>query len=94
MNVERAQRLIDLPQIARASENAEQADGGVGFHHGGTLPDLAGQGEAARTPAEETMNVTFHALAALGIAHIAAIRLEPSRERGFCRSDAWVLQPQ
>jgi hypothetical protein len=37
------------------------------------------------------MNVTFHAVAAIGIAHIAAIRLEPSRERRFYRSDVWVL---
>ena len=37
------------------------------------------------------MNVTFHALAAVGIAHIAAIRLEPSGEGWFCRSDLWVL---
>jgi hypothetical protein len=38
------------------------------------------------------MNVTFHALAAAGIAHVAATRLEPSsRDRWFCRSDTWVL---
>ena len=39
------------------------------------------------------MNVTFHALTAVGIAHIAAIRLEPSREGWFYRSDLWVLGP-
>jgi hypothetical protein len=39
------------------------------------------------------MNVTFHALSAVGIAHIAAIRLEPSREGWFYRSDLWVLGP-
>jgi len=37
------------------------------------------------------MIVTFHALTAVGIAHIAAIRLEPSREGWFYRSDVWVL---
>jgi hypothetical protein len=37
------------------------------------------------------MNVTFHALTAVGIAHVAAIRLEPSREGWFYRSDVWVL---
>jgi hypothetical protein len=37
------------------------------------------------------MNVTFHALAAAGIAHIAATRLEASRDGWFCRSDGWVL---
>jgi hypothetical protein len=37
------------------------------------------------------MNVTFHALAAAGIAHVAATRLETSRDGWFCRSDAWVL---
>jgi hypothetical protein len=37
------------------------------------------------------MNVTFHAFAAIGIAHIAAIRLEPSREGWFYRSDVRVL---
>ena len=37
------------------------------------------------------MNVTFHALAAVGIAHIAATRLESSREGWFYRSDVWVL---
>ena len=48
------------------------------------------QGERAN-PTEQAMNVTFHALSAVGIAHIAAIRLEPSREGWFCRSDVWVL---
>ena len=37
------------------------------------------------------MNVTFHALTAVGIAHIAAIRLESLREGWFYRSDVWVL---
>jgi hypothetical protein len=37
------------------------------------------------------MNVTFHALAAVGIAHVAAIRLDSSRDRWFQRSDVWVL---
>jgi hypothetical protein len=36
------------------------------------------------------MNVTFHALAAAGIAHIAATRLEASRG-WLCRSGGWVL---
>src|SRR5215510_11324377 len=37
------------------------------------------------------MNVTFHALTAVGIAHIAAIRLDSSRDGWFYRSDVWVL---
>jgi len=37
------------------------------------------------------MNVTFHALTAVGIAHVAAIRLNSSREGWFYRSDVWVL---
>jgi hypothetical protein len=37
------------------------------------------------------MNVTFHALAAAGIAHIAATRLETARDVRFCRSDWWVV---
>jgi len=37
------------------------------------------------------MNVTFHALTAVGIAHIAASRLESWREDWFYRSDVWVL---
>jgi hypothetical protein len=37
------------------------------------------------------MNVTFHALTAVAIAHIAAIRLDPSREGWFYRSDVWAL---
>jgi len=37
------------------------------------------------------MIVTFHALTAVGIAHIAAIRLESSREGWLYRSDVWVL---
>src|SRR5215470_5315523 len=37
------------------------------------------------------MNVTFHALAAAGIAHAAASRLEATRDGWFCRSDGWVL---
>jgi len=37
------------------------------------------------------MNVTFHALAAAGIAHVAASRLEAAREGWFCHSDGWVL---
>jgi len=47
--------------------------------------------ERARHPTKHTMNVTFHALTAVGIAHIAAIRLEPSGEGWFYRSDVWVL---
>src|SRR5215467_12248877 len=36
---------------------------------------IAGEGQAERTnPTEQTMIVTFHALTAVGIAHIAAIR--------------------
>jgi hypothetical protein len=37
------------------------------------------------------MNATFHALTAVGIAHIAAMRLDSSRERWFYHSDVWVL---
>ncbi|HJZ32740.1 MAG TPA: hypothetical protein VKF35_16600 [Hyphomicrobiaceae bacterium] len=37
------------------------------------------------------MNVTFHALAAVGIAHVAALRLDASREGWFYRSDVRVL---
>ena len=37
------------------------------------------------------MNVTFHALAAVGIAHVAAIRMDSSREGRFYRSDVAVL---
>jgi hypothetical protein len=37
------------------------------------------------------MNVTFHTLTAVGIAHVAAIQLETSREGWFYRSDVWVL---
>jgi len=46
---------------------------------------------SATKPSGQTMNVTFHALAAVGIAHIAAIRLNPSREAWFYRADLWVL---
>jgi hypothetical protein len=38
------------------------------------------------------MNVTLHALAAAGIAHVAATRLE-SRDGWFSVSDGWVLGP-
>lgn len=37
------------------------------------------------------MNVTFHALTAIGIAHIAAIRMKPLREGWFYCSDVRVL---
>jgi hypothetical protein len=37
------------------------------------------------------MNVIFHVLAAAGIAHIAATRLEGSRDGSLCRSDGLVL---
>jgi hypothetical protein len=37
------------------------------------------------------MNVTFHALAAAGIAHAAASRLEAARDVWFCRTDVRVL---
>ena len=39
------------------------------------------------------MNVIFHVLAAAGIAHIAATRLEPSQDGWFGRPDAWVIGP-
>jgi hypothetical protein len=39
------------------------------------------------------MNVTFHALTAVGIAHIAAMRLDSSREGRFYALDVWVLGP-
>jgi hypothetical protein len=37
------------------------------------------------------VNVTFHVIAGGGIAHFAAIRLDPSRDGWFYRSDVWVL---
>jgi len=45
----------------------------------------------ASAPTQLIMNVTFHALAAIGIAHMAAIRLESSREGWFYRTDVRVL---
>jgi len=45
------------------------------------LWNIAGEGRGERAnPNKQTMNVTFHALTAVGIAHIAATRLESSRE--------------
>jgi hypothetical protein len=37
------------------------------------------------------MNVTFHALVAIGIAHVAAARLDSSHDGVFIRADLWVL---
>jgi hypothetical protein len=37
------------------------------------------------------MNVTFHALAAAGIGHVAAIRLRSSQKNWFKGPDVWVL---
>jgi hypothetical protein len=37
------------------------------------------------------MNVTFHALTAVGIAHVAAMRLETAGDDRFYRPDVWVL---
>src|SRR5262249_15371832 len=60
--------------------------------HRTIVANIAGDGQGERAnPTEQTMNVTFHALTAVGIAHIAAIRLEPSREGWFYRSNVWVL---
>lgn len=39
------------------------------------------------------MNVVFHVLAAAGIAHIAATRLDPAPDSWFTRADAWVIGP-
>src|SRR5262249_23030249 len=37
------------------------------------------------------MNVTFHVLAGAGIAHVAAIQIQSSKARWFCRSDLTIL---